>query len=529
MNTNGKKVAAHSRFAVAFGLISAVGMLLFTTLFSPVVYGQSAPARKAAPKTITPPANFDHSRTGFVLRDVHTTLRCEQCHVEGIFKNTPKDCAGCHAIGTRVGATPKPVNHVQTNLPCDTCHVSATSFLVKSFKHVGVVGNCSTCHNGQSLGVMSKPANHFPTLLPCENCHNNTTTFTSWRMDHTGIVSGCAQCHSGQFPGVVGKPVMHIPTTAPCETCHLGTTTFLGARYDHSTAMPPVAGRCTDCHSGTYPGVVAKPAVHIMTTAQCDTCHTQTTTQNYTTFLGAVVDHTLFSPPVAGRCSDCHNGVAATGKPSWHMLTTAQCDTCHTQTNTSNYTTFLGATFSHPTTGGGCPTCHNGATAKGMSVGHIPTGTISCDGCHAIYNGTTVTSFYPGTMNHVVTTSIQCQICHNGAYTTQGITLGAQAMVSNHIPTTITGALDCNTCHPTAPSTSVASMSWAQPPEKMNHNGALGGGAPIYCVTCHLSGNTYLGSMKKYSHNGASTAKDCSRSGCHRPLGSVGSSYSNWN
>ncbi len=32
---------------------------------------------------------FDHSKTGFVLKDVHLTLKCEQCHVDGIFKNTP--------------------------------------------------------------------------------------------------------------------------------------------------------------------------------------------------------------------------------------------------------------------------------------------------------------------------------------------------------------------------------------------------------------------------------------------------------
>lgn len=51
----------------------------------------------------TSPA-FDHSRTGFLLKDVHTTLKCEQCHVDGIFKNTPKDCAGCHTTGSRVGA-----------------------------------------------------------------------------------------------------------------------------------------------------------------------------------------------------------------------------------------------------------------------------------------------------------------------------------------------------------------------------------------------------------------------------------------
>jgi hypothetical protein len=146
-----------------------------------------------------------------------------------------------------------------------------------------------------------------------------------------------------------------------------------------------------------------------------------------------------------------------------------------------------------------------------------------------MYNGTTVITFAPGKINHALVTATRCYTCHNGSYTTQG-TMGAQAMVTNHIPTTITGGtggLDCTTCHVTPTYTS--STGWLS--EKMNHNGTLGGGAPIYCVTCHLTGTTYLvpSGFQRMSHNSTSTAKDCSRSGCHKPLGSIGTSYSKWN
>ncbi len=825
------------------------------------------PAAKPQPAANAPAASpavpFDHAKTGFVLLDVHTTLRCEQCHVDGIFKNTPRNCAGCHAIGTRVAATPKPINHVQTNLPCDQCHVSQTTFLVKSFKHVGVTNNCNTCHNQQSLGVKSKPANHFPTLQPCENCHTNTTTFTSWKMDHTGITSGCSTCHMGQFVGVVSKPAMHIPVAAgqDCNACHASTVTFLGAFYNHAGV---VAGSCGTCHTGAYPGVKTKPTTHIPTTAVCDTCHTQANTGGYTTFLGASYHSSVAVTP--GTCLTCHNGaylaVNAQTKPATHIPTTASCDTCHTNgnytswaaggfhtiaannstitagpcltchngsysgwvssnglspqmkiathiptttdcyschtsTNTSNYSTFLGAGFhgvatnnatiagpcgttgchdtvggtnaagaqGHPATAvhngvgincdqchtpsltlnyttflgaiythnnppGTCSTCHDGINATGKPATHIPTtagcdqchalpppvgtatnftgakfhsvaannatavgmcqtchtgtyttyvsgnglvpqaksvphipATGSCDQCHTGANTANYTTFagasynhagvaagscstchngsYPGvdyqsycygtggtgagcptvgafahtattascdqchtpgasasyttwanagyahsaadagkcatsschgpggagkgvSANHVPVTGISCDAggchtnpgvsfaggqlvhsvvtitrgdaCHNGSYTTFGLT-GAMGKVSNHIPTTITGALDCNTCHTgTTPQSAAAASAGvtlfangSQPGERMNHNGAQGGGVPVYCVTCHLSGNTYLGIMKKYNHNGASTAKDCSRSGCHRPLGTVGSTYSAWN
>jgi hypothetical protein len=809
--------------------IVAVILACLTFWFAPVVQAESA----AVP--------FDHNKTGFVLRDVHTTLRCEQCHVDGIFKNTPKDCAGCHAVGTRVNATPKPVNHVSTNSSCDTCHVSATTFQVKSFKHIGITNGCSSCHNGQSLGVVSKPASHFPTLLPCENCHTNTNTFTSWKMDHTGLTTGCASCHSGQFPGVVsGPPVLtaHIPTNgAPCESCHASTTTFLGAVYSHASVAP---GTCITCHSGAMPGVTGKPAshiptlgintcdtchantngfttwlngfydhitpastgtclschngsytnwlaqgqnpghiatlgaqcdtchtssntlnfttflgagynhsavvpgscsnagchdgsaaglgagalgkssfpTHIPTSAACDTCHTASVTQNYTTFLGALYDHTTISPSPAGRCNTCHNGTTATGKNVGHIPTTAQCDTCHktqwgvswlgalfhanntttpvagvcggsgchdgsangvaagaqgkpvthvpttgincdschTSSTTLNFSTWLGATYVHPASAAGiCQTCHNGVSASGKSVPHIPTTGQTCDachttslnqvalgyptgwagagyshtgvaagscatchngsypgvtsqtsfspfvhqvtsapcdqchtasntanyttwlgagfahgssappgscinsgchgpggagkgvtsnhvpvagmscdsgGCHAVFGGS-VTTFAGGNLVHSLFAASRCDSCHNGAYTTFGTT-GAIVKVSNHIPTTIVAAADCNTCHSKVapPATAAAATGgatlWANS-EKMNHNGAQGGGAPVYCVTCHLSGTTYLGTMQKKSHNGASTAKDCSSSSCHKPIGKTGSTYSNWN
>jgi len=846
----------------------ASALIIALLSFTPFIHAQSAPGD----------APFDHNRTGYLLRGVHTTLQCEQCHVNGIFKNTPKDCGGCHAIGSRVRATPKPVNHVPSNNSCESCHNSPSSFLVKSFSHAGLTSNCASCHSGQFLGVTGKSANHTLTSLPCENCHNNPTTFTGARMDHTGITSGCASCHSkpavhvataaacetchtqsntsnfstfmgasyrhlssatgtcttchmGQYPGVVslpanhfptagaqcdlchtatntsgyisflgasyvhaspagtcatchngatakGKSATHVPTSAACDSCHTNTanyTTFLGASYTHSNPAgtcstchngiiaagklsthvittaacdvchtntanyttflganyvhdsPP--GTCSTCHNGvtalgksarhvlttaacntchtqsntsnyttflggvythsTPPGTcttchdgvqaIGKPSYHSVTTAACDTCHTQGNTANYTTFLGAfthvtppgvcstchdgvqakgmsanhvptlaacdtchtnTANYTTFlgatythsSPPGTcstchngviakgklashvttsapcdtchtqsntsnyanflnatyvhssppGTCSSCHNGVTALGKPTTHVVTTAACDLCHTQGNTSGYTTFLGATYTHSSPPGTCSACHDGVTAMGkpashmvtaaicdschtqtntsnyttflgatgmtdhsalaaggcstchiggqatsLSSGHIPTATISCDGCHLKYNGTSVITFASATMNHTKTTATRCDVCHNGGYVAQGTT-GAQAKPIKHIPTTITGALDCTTCHNMSIAANAASMSWLT--ETMNHNGASGGGTPIYCVTCHLTGTTYLvpATFKRKSHNGTSTAKDCSRSSCHKPLGSKGTAYSAW-
>ena len=632
----------------AYSPIKLTIAILFAMAFSlPSLLMAANPVSKpqAEIKAISGNTSFDHSRTGFILRDIHTTLRCEQCHVGEIFKGTPKECSGCHTIGSRVAATPKPINHVSTNAACDTCHSTPTSFLVSSFSHIGVINKCSSCHNGQSLGVVSKPATHFPTLLPCESCHTNTTTFAVARMDHTGITSNCSICHGGQFPGITSKPTTHIATTASCEACHTNTFTFAGAAFNHSTSV--VAGVCKNCHSGQFYGVVSKPAAHIPTDVfgtlpQCDTCHTAANTGNYASFLGARYDHisptpigncstchsgsylgatgkpsfhinvasqqcstagchdagtyiTFFgatynhaaitqpcsschnnvsalgkptthvstsaacdschtaaatvtthtswlgatythtpNPPTAGTCATCHNGVTAKGKSSGHMQTTLSCEACHTQSNTNSYTTFLGATGAdHSLIFTNCVSCHNGSAALGKTAGHIPTNSISCENCHGIYNGGTVTTFAGGKMVHSIATSIRCDSCHNGSYTSQGTT-GALPKVNNHIPTTISGSNDCNYCHSrTIPPDSIAGAAggaslWGTS-ERMQHNGAQGMGSPIYCVTCHLTGTTYLGSMQKFKHNGASTAKDCSSSSCHKPLGSKGTVYTNWN
>jgi len=387
---------------------------------------QGEPASGATP--------FDHSKTGFLLRDVHTTLTCEQCHVDGIFKNTPKDCAGCHSKGSRVAATPKPVNHVQTTSPCDICHTSTTSFLVKSFKHIGITAGCSSCHNAQSSGVVSKPANHFSTLLPCETCHTNTSTFLSWRMDHRGISSDCASCHNGQFAGIVSKPAAHIATTAACEACHGSTTSFQNATFSHATVT--AAGACNSCHLGQYSGVTSQPANHIPTAgAQCDLCHTPANTGGYTSFIGGDYIHTGAVPPLAaGNCSGCHTGQhpGVSGKPANHIPTSAQCDTCHTSANTSNYLTFLGATI-HTTPPGVCSTCHNGVYAKGKSTLHIST-TAACDTCHTQANTANYTTFLGATFVHTAPIGV-CSTCHNG--------VAAKGKTATHIITTSA----CDACH----------------------------------------------------------------------------------
>src|SRR4051794_8971995 len=66
--------------------------------------------------------SFDHLTTGFELQGAHRDMSCEYCHVQGVFKGTPRTCEGCHTIGTRISATPKPPTHLVTTSRCVLCH-----------------------------------------------------------------------------------------------------------------------------------------------------------------------------------------------------------------------------------------------------------------------------------------------------------------------------------------------------------------------------------------------------------------------
>jgi hypothetical protein len=576
-----------------------------------------------AAQAVTVESTFDHSKTGFVLREVHATLKCEQCHVDGIFKNTPKDCAGCHNTGTRVAALPKPINHIATTFSCDTCHISAASFLIKSFSHVTITGQCETCHNGQSLGVVSKPVNHFPTQQPCGSCHTNTSSFLSWRMDHTGITSNCFACHGGpagepgpigSYPNVVSyNASIHVPitnaifTTPPdCFSCHTNYSSFLGAAYSH---IGVTSGTCGTCHKGQYPNVVSiNAATHIggIPAAACDTCHfgyasflgakyTHTagsicstchqgqysgvisinlsvhiplpsgstcvschvdpTTQSLSSFLGVTFHKTAIGSSPTGACATCHNGgyasQNASGKSITHIPTTADCGSCHTNTTTVSYTTFLNVKFHQTPIGnplpiGMCSTCHNGgylaSGAQAKNIGHVATSS-DCVVCHTGPSGTNntagFTTFLGASFSHspgayvsfpsAAPASPTCSSCHNGATAT--------GKVASHVPTTG----DCISCHTNATtgcpnclsfygvvyshtnatigvapygSTFPALGSAPTPTCSSCHNGttALGKNTghvatTLDCITCHgcPSGNctTFLGAT--FSHTGIAT------------------------
>jgi Cytochrome c7 and related cytochrome c len=577
-------------------------MLFLLPILMMVHFAMAAePAMPAAEK-------FDHAKIGFTLNGAHAAARCTACHINNVFKGTPRDCATCHATANHMGATAKNMGHVPTNVQCDVCH-KTTLWLPAFFSHVGVVaGTCETCHNGTNAHDKSSISNHISTNLPCSECHKSTITFKgassalpanhlptsqpcslchaigtgadSGVMNHLGITGNCISCHNGQTFAVGMKPVNksnfvgHVVTSLDCSDCHKSTATFTGAIM---TTLPAghfaTAQACTLCHAagfGTASGVMnhfgittgcsschtgqtfavgvkpkSKPTNHIPTTAvtngaACETCHVASQT-SAGGFAGTAMNHA----GITSNCASCHNngmsfaGVTPKRKQDaavTHVSTTLDCSSCHTST-----ITFVGAAgvlpaghlvttqacalchaagygansgvMNHLGISTGCASCHNNQTfavgmkPKSKSTNHLPITSVPngavCETCHAI-SQTNAGGFTGASMNHTgVTTG--CASCHGGTTFAGGTPL---AKSIKHIPTTaMTNGSKCETCH-AVNQTNVGGFVVGV---VMKHTGIT-----TNCGSCHNDGLSYSGAPKRKQDAATahiSTALDCSS--CH--------------
>jgi hypothetical protein len=198
-------------------------------------------------------SRFDHLQTGFSLTGAHRSVRCESCHVRGIFTGTPKLCVGCHSRASRIATTVKPAKHIPSSPECDLCH-TPTVWSIARFNHntPGLGGTpraCIRCHNGTT--ATGKPGNHLPTTASCDSCHSTT----AWRpatFDHSTVAPGtCASCHNGTT--ATGKPSGHFVTTRSCDACHSTSRWLPVLNYSHTSPFFPSGHRasvtCDRCHT----------------------------------------------------------------------------------------------------------------------------------------------------------------------------------------------------------------------------------------------------------------------------------------
>jgi hypothetical protein len=290
--------------------------------------------------------------------------------------------------------------------------------------------------------------NHAQTGFPLSGLHASTECGAC----HVGgIFKGtprnCSGCHSkGRRVTATTMPANHVQTNDPCETCHTNTVTFLGARINHGKVS---LESCTQCHNGIIS--TGRPSNHaggLRTTESCGRCH-----RTYA-WIPANFNHTGVTPKSCA--TQCHNGVTATGRPAGHttqLKSTSSCDVCH------RYTGWYPTFYDHSSVASGsCTNCHNGVEATRRPSGHSGMkATLVCDQCHTTY------AWSSAGYNHSGVASGSCATCHNGS--------SATAKPASHTGSKAT--MTCDQCHTTT--------AWL--PAAYNHSGIARG----TCLNCHLA------------------------------------------
>ena len=306
--------------------------------------------------------------TGKPNNHIESTNECVVCHsVAAWSPNIAIDhneilgtCSTCH---NGIRATGKPLTHIETTAECNLCHNAGTSFTIAIMP--GEIATtlddddmhppigemmCVDCHN--NVVEEGKPDDHIPASDNCAACH----TTTDWEdglgngggsvrsddeeddddeedeeNDHPPIGNMmCVDCHNNVAEE--GKEDDHIMTTDMCEACHNTNDWEPVMTVDHTQ----VIGECSSCHNNDI--ATGKPRDHIETTSECNVCHSTTSWSTASlgggsaggSNAGGTVDHSTFTR--ATVCMDCHNGTIATGKPAGHVITSSDCDVCHTTT-----------------------------------------------------------------------------------------------------------------------------------------------------------------------------------------------------
>lgn len=251
------------------------------------------------------PKGFDHEQSRFPLLGGHARVDCKACHKDALYRQTPRDCVGCHKADD---------------------------------KHKGTLGaNCADCHIERDWKTLLGRFDHEKTKFPLRNahaapkvgcvaCHRNAQSYRDAPRDCTG-------CHDrdDRHEGTLGKQ---------CDSCH-NDRQWRQAVFDHSRTRYPLVGRhqaaaCTACHATPrYKGAATDcVSCHRQEdkhkgrfSADCQECH-NTRSWGLWTF-----DHTrrgryaLEGGHARTTCEACHAKPAPKGRLAAETAT--DCLSCH--------------------------------------------------------------------------------------------------------------------------------------------------------------------------------------------------------
>jgi hypothetical protein len=394
--------------------------------------------------------NFDHSKTGYELKDKHRDLKCRQCHqvknikdsekfekynknLDKTFLGLEQNCLSCHSDQHRG----------QLSQDCLTCHRMNGWKPAPNFDHnqarFKLIGKhqsvpCASCHP-RLMDESSADKNgylNFSGLVfdNCNDCHKDP--------HNNRLGEQCTQCHTTSgWKGITNKSFDHNKTRFPlrgkhknliCEKCHTQSRSLARLQYKV----------CINCHSDYHQGQF----VHRLQKGACEECHTVDgfLPANFTVDMHNQSKYPLEGAHLAVPCNFCHQKTYNNTLRFRFEITA--CNVCHTDP-------------------------HKG-TADRYVVTQKPTKIQdTCQYCHSVQSWQTVT------YDHSVTdfklegkhTSVRCKSCHQEGQMTEGsgdvkFKIGKKECLDCHhdihmgqfsISTVAekqkTGSVQCDRCH----------------------------------------------------------------------------------
>ena len=156
-------------------------------------------------KPIRSKPEFNHSKTGFALLGMHSTLQCKECHTHPVFAEVGRQCQDCHAD----------IHRRRNGAQCDICHRT----------------------NGWAVSVhnINEHQDRFPLIgahavADCYSCH---TAGAVGKFNRQALSTECASCHMRAFQKAMSPNHVALGYSTDCQQCHNSFDTWMTGAVAH--------------------------------------------------------------------------------------------------------------------------------------------------------------------------------------------------------------------------------------------------------------------------------------------------------